>query len=86
MADIILPLHGPEAHVVVAAMTLYEALLSNCHEAGGDAEDVAAVMAPIAARVSQRLAIAMYAEPPEEVARRELALGDHYIYPAGVGR
>jgi hypothetical protein len=86
MAAIRLRLDAPEQAVVCAALALYEQLLARCREVGGDAAETAAVMAPIAARVSHRLAIAMYAEPPEEVARRELALGDHYIYPAGVGR
>jgi hypothetical protein len=72
MATIALPLDGPESHVVMAAMALYEALLSNCREAGGDAADTAAVMGPIAERVSRRLAEAMYAP--------DLALGDHYLY------
>jgi hypothetical protein len=69
---IILPLDGPEAHVVSAALTLYEALLANATEAGGDAADVAALMGPIAERVGRRLALLMY--PPD------LALGDHYLY------
>jgi hypothetical protein len=82
MATIALPLDVAEGHVVLAALTLYEALLAHCREVGGDAAAVAVEMGPIAERVSRRLALVMYPDPPEDVARREavdLSLGDHYI-------
>jgi hypothetical protein len=89
MATIALPLDDPEGHVVLAALRLYEALMSNCREVGGDAADVADVMAPIADRVTKRLQLVMYPEPPEPVWLHETTDdfgGDWYIYPAGVGR
>jgi hypothetical protein len=70
-----LPLDVPEAHAVLAALALYEALLAHCREVGGDAAIVAEEMGPIAERVSRRLSDGMY-DPT-------LALGDHHI---GVGR
>jgi hypothetical protein len=72
MAAIRLPLDAPEQAVVCAALALYEQLLARCLEVGGDAAETAAVMAPVAERVSRRLHESMYAP--------DLALGDHYLY------
>ena len=84
MTDIALQLDPSEQHVVVAALTLYEALLAHGLELGGDAQQVSEGLAPIAARVSRRLFDLMYAEPLEPSwTLPDLALGDHHI---GIGR
>jgi hypothetical protein len=70
-----LRLDPPETHVVLAALSLYEALLAHGREVGGDAAEVAVAMAPLAEAVSRRLADLIYAE--------DLSLGDHHV---GVGR
>lgn len=97
MTDIALQLDPAEQHVVVAALTLYEALLAHGLELGGDAQQTAEAMGPIASRVSRRLAQVMYGIPAEPVwlvssetveklkscySDPDLALGDHHV---GVG-
>jgi hypothetical protein len=75
MSTFRLPLDVPEAHAVLAALALYEALLAHGLAAGGEAAEAAVIMGPVADRVSRRLADLVYTD--------DLRLGDHHI---GVGR
>lgn len=78
------PIDGSEAHVLEAALAIYRSQLDDARALGGPALDAAATLDPIAARVQARLHDHIYGagEPVEP----DWGLGDHFVFPAGVGR
>lgn len=85
MSDTTIPFEvdAAEAMVLEAALAMYRRGLDDAKQLGGLALDAAATMDPIAQRVQMRLHDRLYGsgDPPEPE-----WLGDHHIYPAGVGR